>query len=211
VYARGNENVCVVLLFCSLFFFIIYSSALPHYALSQIAIGKPIGINSTTKSTPYKAVRLVGPIFQNNLTRLRTTDANVSDLQFTTSYNYQYITWTEHKGRENVIFVASSRDGGHTFDPASNLSSIIGDASNDHFVVNLDRMYGVFIQHEPSNDDVIKFAGTNDGGMHWTVSTLINTHKLVNELAIALQGNEVSVTWADSDGTKTVNQYVVNH
>jgi hypothetical protein len=208
VRARGYENVCVVLVLCSLFFFIIYSSSTPHYALSQIAIGKTIGINSTTKSTPYKPVRLV---VENNLTRLRATDANVSDLQFTTSYNYQYITWIEHKGRENVIFVASSIDGGHNFEPASNLSSIIGDASNDHFVVNLDRMYGVFIQHEPSNDDVIKFVGTNDGGMHWSVSTLINTHKLVNELAIALQGNEVSVTWADSDGVKSVNQYVVNH
>ena len=93
----------------------------------------------------------------NNIDRLGTTDANISDLQFTTSYNYQYITWVEHKGRQNVVFVASSRDGGHTFDPTTNLSSTIGDASNEHFVVNLDRIYEVFVQHEPSNDDIIKF------------------------------------------------------
>jgi len=190
-------------------FFIIVLSAIPYYAISQTTYNKVNGLN-ITKPTPYKPVRLVGPIPAKDITRLRTTDANVSDLQFTTSYNYQYITWVEHKGRQNVVFVASSRDGGHTFDAAANLSSSTGDASNDHFVVDLDHMYGVFVQHEPGLNDVIKFIATVDGGTHWSISTLSETQKLVKELAIALQGDEVSVAWSDSDGIKTVDQYVVN-
>ncbi len=113
-------------------------------------------------------------------------------------------------GRRSVIFVASSRDGGQTYDLPVNLSRSDGVASNQHFVVNLDRMYGVLVQHEPGNKDIIKFTGTNNGGKHWSTFTLVDNRKLVYELAIALQGDQVSVAWSDRDNVSTVNHYVVN-
>jgi hypothetical protein len=178
------------------------NSACPHCS-------KASGPN-TIRSTPYKPVKLLGVASVKNITTLRTTTANISSLQFTTSYNYQYITWSELLGRNNVIFVASSRDGGHTFDTATNLSSSAGDASNAHFVVNLDHMYGVFVQHQSAKNDVIKFTGTSDGGTHWNTFTLVDPHGLVYELAIALQGDQVSVVWSNSDNVKTINHYILN-
>lgn len=174
-----------------------------HFALSQNLI-------EAAKPAPYEPLSLNGVNPIKNITILKTTSANVSNLEFTTSYNYQYITWIEHSGRTSIVFVSSSRDGGHTFDTPVNLSKTNGDASNQHFVVNLNNMYGVYVQHETNNQDVIKFTGTNDGGTHWHTFTLINTHRLVFELAIALQGDQVSVAWSDTNNIKTVNQYIVH-
>ena len=198
-----------VLSTCTIIFFITFIIGTPYYVLSQTVTEKIISTKSVMP-TLYKPIRFITVNSTNNVTNLRITNANVSSLQFTTSYNYQYLTWIEHHGRTNIIFVASSRNGGRTFDPAVNLSSTDGDASNEHFVVNLDRMYGVFVQHEPGNDDIIKFTGTNDGGTHWNTITLADTRKLVFELAIALQGDQISVAWSDVNNVNTVNHYIVN-
>jgi len=175
-------------------------SACPH------CITNSAGQNAV-QSTP---VKLSAVSVGKNITTLRTTNANISFLQLSTSYSYQYVTWSELFGRNNVIFVASSNDGGHTFHPATNLSSTTGDSSNAHFVVNLDHMYGVFVQHQSAKNDIIKFTGTNDGGTHWNTFTLADPRGLVEELAIALQGDQVSVVWSDSNNMTMVNHLNVN-
>jgi hypothetical protein len=201
-----------------LFAFIVLFASAPYDndAFSQKIVNNQntcphCAFNSAGQSTQYGPVKLEAATSPaKNITTLRTTNANISFLQFSTSYNYQYVTWSELFGRNNVIFVASSRNGGHTFDPATNLSSTIGDSSNAHFVVNLDRMYGVFVQHQSAKHDIIKFTGTNDGGIHWNTFTLANPRGIVEQLAIGLQGYQVSVVWSDSDNMTTVNHYNVN-
>ena len=165
---------------------------------------------NTEQSTPYNPIKLLAESSSKNISTLRTTNANISFLQLSTSYNYQYVTWSELFGRNNVIFVASSSDGGHTFHPATNLSSTTGDSSDAHFVVNLDQMYGVFVQHQSAKNDIIKFTGTDDGGIYWNTFTLADPRGLVEELAIALQGDQVSVVWSDSNNITTVNHLNVN-
>ncbi len=197
----------VVFIFAITFFTVAYME-MPTIAISQ-TMGQT-NVSQSMTSTPYKPINLTSMDASNNIINLRTTQGNVSNLEFTTSFTYQHITWFENSGNKSVIYVASSRDGGKTFDNPINLSRINGDASDKRFVVDQERMYGVYVQHNPNNDDEIKFIVTNDGGMHWDTLSLIDTKEIVNDLAINLQGDKVTVAWSTNADIDSVNQYLIN-
>lgn len=134
---------------------------------------------------------------------------NISDNRRDSTYpqtessgNNVYVVWQDNMFGQNRlnydILLKSSTDGGQTFGKIINLSNNSGFSEHPQIAVNGSNVYVVWADNTSLNRDVYLVSSTDGGQTFGNVTNLSNNTADSFNQEISISGNNVYVTWLDS-------------
>jgi hypothetical protein len=118
--------------------------------------------------------------------------------QISVDGNNVYVVWADNTQLNRDIYLASSSDGGRTFDDVLNLSNNAADSHNQEIAVFGNNVYVVWqdTQKNQNGDSGISFASSSDGGR--TFGDVLNLSNYAGKSSfpkVSAFENNVYVTW----------------
>jgi hypothetical protein len=126
--------------------------------------------------------------------------------------NNVYVTWEESVFDNNPlnydVLFKSSTDGGRTFGDITNLSNNPGFSEHPQISVNGSNVYVVWADNTSSNRDIYLISSTDGGRTFGDVINLSNNAADSHNQEIDVVGNNVYVTWQDTQKNTNGNSNI---
>jgi len=109
-----------------------------------------------------------------------------------------YVVWQDTTPGNSEIYFKKSVDGGTTWATNKRLTNNSGGSVYSAIAVDGPNIYVVWYDNSPGNYEIY-FKKSNDGGTIWTTNKRLTTNAGASSSpAIAVDGPDISVVWADS-------------
>ena len=184
---------------------VFFSRGSSCFILSTVIVLLAFDIFYSNNSLPFSFSQPFQSINDSNTFLIKNISDNERDSvypQTESSGNNVFVTWQDnlfgHNRQNYDILLKTSSDGGKTFGDVINLSNNTGFSEHPQMAVNGSNLYIVWADNTKLNRDIYLIASSDGGKTFGDVINLSNNTLDSYNQEISVSGNNVFVTWLDS-------------